>query len=135
MATDYGEDVRSWMLSIGIVSSAVGTRCHENHVPDGKDTPYIWYRHGSIQPDDCLDDTAGNEPLSVSYDIEICGDDLGDCVDIAKAIRNATPMRGTFGNATVKGVFVENHDEDYVYQNQFADEVRHIQSLQLTIFG
>lgn len=135
MATDYGEDVRTWLLSISGVSSAVSTRCHENHVPDDKDGPYIWYRHGGIQPDDCLDDSAGTEPLNVSYDIEICGDDLGQVATIAKAIRNATPMRGTFGASTVKGVFVDNHDEDYLYQNQYADEVRHLQSLQLTIFG
>lgn len=132
MATDYTLQVRTWLLSLtGITGVAT---VHHNHVPEDKALPYVWFSLSSEQKDNCLDAAAGEEPVMQLFNIEICGTSLGGVVAVAKAIKDVCPFRGTLGATTVQLCDVDNHDEDYVPQNEFSDDVRHIQTLLLRIF-
>jgi hypothetical protein len=132
MATDYTIDLRTWLLSLTGINGVATV--HHNHVPEDKAVPFVWFAMASEQRDNCLDSAAGEEAMTQLFNIEICGTSLGGVVAIAKAIKDACPFRGALGTKTVQLCDVDNHDERYVPQNEFSDDVRHIQTLLLRIF-
>jgi len=64
---------------------------HHNIVPETSENTYVWFRQLGDANDLCLDDAAGEKPLSTSFDIEVCGSDLDEVAEITLAIKNATP--------------------------------------------
>lgn len=133
MGIDITPDVRTWLLTVGDIAADCDDRVHHNYVPAGE-LPYVWYRLAGEDRDDSLDEEAGSNPLAYSFDIEVCGEDLDQVVSLANDIKNATPFRGTFGGITAKMVQVGSHNDDYVPQNEFAENVRQIQTLLLRVF-
>lgn len=134
MAIDQSLNVRTWLQTITAVDSACGERIHHNVVPEVSNNIYIWYRQSGDISDYCLDDSAGEKPLATSFDIEVCGTDLDAVASVTLAIKNATPTRGAFGTYTAGLIMANSHDDSYAFENQFSDDVRHIQSLLLQVF-
>jgi hypothetical protein len=69
------------------------------------------------------------------FDLEVISDDLDEAQDIAHATRKfLNGKRGTFGTQTVQGVFVEDHNDDYIPKGVASEEAYHVAALAVTIW-
>lgn len=133
MANDTTENLRVYLLTSSDVRSLTSGNVHQNQVPQNRKQDYIWLRLASRQPDHCLDDETGAAPRALLYDCECCSSDLDRSVRLSDAVRALAPYRGSFGDSTVKGVFVNDQDEDYQPVNDMGDIGIHIQTLQIEV--
>ena len=132
MAADYTQNLKSCLQASSAVVAFVASRIHHNNVPMEKGD-YIWLRRSGHRYERTLDEAAGTAPLSVLYDVECCSSDLDRSADLAEAVKNLFPFSGTFGDATVKGAFVNDQDEDYIPLNSSASVGVNVQALQVEI--
>ncbi len=134
MAFDAAQNLRAFLLADTTLNTLVAGGVHENQVPQmGTEQNYIWLAQNGKVYDQATDDEAGVSPRSIMFDCECCSRKLPESVQIGDAVRNLFPMRGTFGDATIKGVFVNDQSEDYVPINDMGDKGIHVQALQIEV--
>jgi hypothetical protein len=129
---DVAENLRAYMLT-STPLKALTSHIAENKVPQPTPDKYIWVAQNGKVYDQTTDDAAGVAPRSVLFDCECCAKELRDSVAIADEVRALFPYRGTFGDMTIKGAFVNDQSEDYTSVNEMADDGIHSQSLQIEI--
>lgn len=132
MALD--EDLRTEIMA---ASTTLGGRVHQNVVPEhqGNTFPRCWYGRASRVDDLDLDGTRG-ELSESEYDVECISTNIDQAIAAADAIRtNLNGKRGTFGAMTVKGVFVEDQDDDYIPRGTGEDAGAHVSALRIRIFS
>lgn len=133
MANDVAQNLRAFMLNDNTLRGLV-TDVHENQVPQsGTMQDYVWFQQVGKVYEQATDDAAGVAPRSVLFDCECCSRRLDNSIKIADAVRNLFPYRGSFGDATVKGVFVNDQSEDYAPLNDMGDIGMNVQSLQIEV--
>lgn len=125
MAT-IGENIRKVLLADSTgVNAIVSGRVHQNSIPETITMPRVWYtRASSVEEVD--NDGVGGLTES-SWDIECHAEDLDDALNLAdnvKSLLNGT--KGSFGDDTVQGIFVEDHDDDYLPKGLGEDDDSHI---------
>jgi hypothetical protein len=133
MANDLSENLRDYLLSAEAVRDIIAERIHQDHVPDNKAEDYIWFRRANQQYEHCLDDDPGERPRTVYFDVECSSRNVDRAATLAEAVKSLFPYRGVFGDATVKGAFANDHDEDYIPLNEMADDGVYVQAVQLEI--
>ena len=123
---DIGQNIRTVLIADSTgVNAIVNGRVHQNLVPETLVTPRIWYtRAGSLEEVDC----AGIGGLiDSSWDMECHAEDLDVAQNTAQAIKDLlNGTFGTFGTDTVAGIFVTDHDDDYLPKGIGEDDDAHI---------
>lgn len=131
MANDVDENMKAFLAASTAIRALVGDNICQNKIPQKAIKHYIWLQRATTSYDTTLNDSAGETPRSVSYNVECVSSDLDKAVDIAVAVRNLFPMSGTFGDTTIKGAFANDHSEDYEPVN--GDIGFHVEAVQLEI--
>lgn len=120
--SDTDTRLRTLLTTHAAVKAKIGDRMHLDKVPtiDDQKRPYVWFRRRSTGPTDTIDASAGDTPFDFSYDLEIIAPLATEAKQIADLIRLSTNSglglncyRGTFGDSTCQGIFVEDQDTGY----------------------
>lgn len=130
---DIAENLRTFILTSSTLTAFVADRVHHGHVPANKEETYIYFSRSNRAYEHTLDSEAGEAPRAEYFDMECCSRNPNASNNLADAVRGLFPMRGTFGDATIKGAFVNDQDEDYIPLNNAADEGVTVQALQMEI--
>ena len=130
---DVAERLRTFLIAGSSVTAIVASRVHQNMVPESSAIPYIWYRRARTDEPRTLD---GGAPSGYEqfFDIECVSEDLDECQSLAYAVRDRlNNYRGSFADSTVKGIFVEDHSDDYIPRSVSSDDVAHVAALSVQI--
>ena len=96
------------------VAGKVGDRIHNDHVPQDKSRPYVWYRRRLTTPHPTLGSAAGEVPHEFIFDVETIAKTNREAKQVAEYVRARLHCyRGTFDDSTVQGIFVVEQDSDY----------------------
>lgn len=118
--SDYAQNLLALLKSNATVTKYAAGRLHEDHIPQLNGTitePFVWMSQRSETPSSVIDGAQGEAPDTVIFDMEVSGGSnrrhgqrsLGAAV---RALLNN--YRGTFGDSTVKGIFVRDKDNDHI---------------------
>jgi hypothetical protein len=122
------ENMVTFLLASDSIKAAVKAVSY-NHVPQDKDTPYIFFQQSGATDDVALDDSAGT-PTRPRYAVEVWADRPADAIEIKNLVQaRLNKHRGTFGDTTVKGIFAEDVDDEYIPNGNGDDDGLHGASL------
>lgn len=128
------ENLTAFLLADAPLAALVGDRVHAGHAEQEEDEPYLIFFRAGTDDERTTDQTPGNEPFRNLFDVEIYGTDVAAVHAVAAAVKACCDCYvGTFGDSTVKAIFVEDHTDNYVPKNLDTDEVTHFAALQLEI--
>ena len=139
--SDVSSNFRTFLLAGSGKPESIGQRVHGDHVPQdtvpktGPFKDFIWYSRRQAQGMETLDSSAGEVARVFYYDIE--------CVSMVK--RNARAIadwvrarcncyRGTYGDSTVQGIFVDDQDADYEPQSIGGDRGAFVEIMNVRVF-
>ena len=132
--SDTGTRLRAHLLGNAAITAIIGTSCHQGHVPQAVTVPYVWFGRANTDPLRTLDSAAGQAPFVESFDVEAISDDLDEAQTLASALKARLEChRGTFDDSTVKGIFVEDHNDEYIPRGIASDEVFHVAAMRCEI--
>lgn len=138
MAT-IDEDLRTLILSDSDVSTAVGgERVHYQHVPEGIDDDYIFFRRAGSDDEDAraLSDASGSKyQFRELFDVEAISTSLGDSTDLALLLKKFNNHQNTIGAGSCQAVFVRDHADDYIPAGTLGDDGRFVGALQFEVIG
>lgn len=122
------ENLRTYLLSVPSIKAAVRSISY-NIVPQDKDAPYIFFQQAGAGDDAALGDSA-RVPNRPRYDIECWADSPSEAITIKNLLQaNLHLYRGAIGDATAKGIFAEDVNDDYVANGGGEDEGLHSAAL------
>lgn len=135
---DLAENLRTVIVGSTAIVAEFGSMAAPYAVIQGwepqEDTlPRIHFARSSFSEEV---DLSGDGGLTEQqFDLEVISDDLDESQDIAHAARKfLNGKRGTFGTQTVQGVFVEDHNDDYIPKGVVSEEAYHVAALAVTIW-
>jgi len=114
---DTAQNLRAFLIANAGVSAIVGSNACQGSVPqaDIVETPYVWLGRSQRRLDRTLDSPVGAASDEEWFDVEGISDDLDESQRLGEAIRSALECyRGTMGTQAVKGVFVDDQDDQYI---------------------
>jgi hypothetical protein len=122
------ENMVTFLLASDSIKAAVKAVSY-NHVPQDKDTPYIFFQQAGGSHDAALDDSQVT-PTRPRYAIECWASNPFDAIALKNLVQPRLNMyRGTFGDTTVKGIFAEDVDDEYIPNGNGDDDGLHGASL------
>lgn len=96
-----------------------------NHVPQDKETPYIFFQQSGANDDAAMDDSNG-VPTRPRYAVECWDATPAGAIELKNLVQaRLNKYRGTFGDTTVKGIFAEDVDDNYVPGGSGGDDGLH----------
>lgn len=132
---DLGENLRTFLLADATILGLVSTRAAQGVVPQERAQPYLWFELRGTENDDCLDDAVGHVPWKYLFDVECIANDIDTAQALAARVKAIAHLyRGSFGTQNVMGVFVEDHNDEYVPRGAGSDmDGLHVAALSLEI--
>lgn len=128
-----GADLKAYVTASTSVNSVIAGRMHQNHPPQDTSKPFIWYQRSSENEELTLDGVGGLK--QVQFDVECVTADVATAESLAdKTKARLHGKRGTFGNSTVQGSFVQDHSDDYAPKSIGSDGGLHVASFQVTVW-
>tara|TARA_R100000808_G_C2120425_1_gene131844 strand:- start:782 stop:1201 length:420 start_codon:yes stop_codon:yes gene_type:complete len=132
----FGADFRQFLIDQAGITALVGTRVHQNYLPEQYSGTYIWLARRNIEHLDVIDQAAGPEPFRQLFDLECISETAGEALDLAELVADLHSHRGTFGNSsTVQAIFVASQAEDYVPRGIASNLALEVSPLELEIVG
>ena len=135
---DIGENLRtviigSTALRAAMTNYAAIGAVEQDTYRESPPLPRIWFSR-SIQNEEIdLSGTGGLEQSS--WDIEVQSDVIGTAQTIAAVVkRYLNGKRGTFGTQTVQGVFVNDHDDDYIPRSIASEDGIYVAAMSADIW-
>lgn len=136
MASHCSEDLRKFLIADSDLARKVGARIHDNEVPAGTLLPYIFFSISDHSSEGALDDAAGLDPYTRTYDLECWAQSIRDAEKIEEYVTNRlNHARGSFGSGTVQGVFVTGQPHDYIPKGIGSGSGFHAANLLVTVMG
>lgn len=133
--SDTATRLRTHLLDSTSIAAVVGTSVHQSRVPASVNPPYIWYQRASAETIGTLDGGVAVD-WATYFDVECVADDLGDAQSLATLVKaRLSNHRGTFGDGTIKGAFVEDHSDDYIPRSVSDDSVAHVAAIRVQIIA
>lgn len=119
------------------IAAKVASRVHDSHVPQAQTVPpiksFIYFHRRQTTHSPTLDSAAGEVPQEFAFDVEVVEADsrkpLGELVRT-----RCNCYRGTFGDSTCQGVFVNDQDENYQSYNVGGDGGVFVTTLDVQVF-
>jgi hypothetical protein len=122
--TTTEKNLKDFLLASDSIKAAVKAVSY-NHVPQDKDTPYIFFQQSGATDDIALDDSAGT-PTRPRYAVECWASNPPDAITLKNLVQaRLHKHRGAFGDTTVKGIFAEDVDDEYVPMGNGSDDGLH----------
>lgn len=112
--------LRTLLLTDGDITAKVGPRIHQATVPEDTQPPFIFFKRTNVRFERALGES-GVAAFSHTFDVECVGMNLNDSQELADEIRSYDGYIGTFGDSTCKGIFVNEHTDEY--ESEFGDHV------------
>ena len=133
--SDTATRLRTHLLNDAGIAAIVGTKVHQAHVPQSAAPPYIWYQRSSTGGPVTLDGGVASD-FEQFYDVECVSEDLDDMQSLVGLVKSRLHChRGTFGDGTIKGAFVEDHSDDYIPRSVSDDSVAHVGAVRVQIIA
>lgn len=134
---DFSIGLRSLLLADSSLTNLIGARVHNNHVPSKPGNNYVWFATSTTQENDVLDASVGDEPQAITYDIEcISLESNATALSIKSRIRGVlNKYRGTIGDTTTQGIFVDELPEDYEPRGISGDQGAYVQACRVQVFA
>ncbi len=129
--TTLGVQLRTFLAG----KTGVGERIHQNKAPQATDKPFIWFSRATTGEEEELNPEVGQQPFSEMFDVECISTDIDEALAIADDVRAQRYYRGEFGTGRVQGVFITDHEDDYIPRGVDADSGLHVASVLLEIVG
>lgn len=119
------ENLRAFLLADADIKAAVKAVSY-NHVPQDKDSPYIFFQQSGATDDTAMDDAAGT-PTRPRYTFEIWADNPADAIALKNTVQGKLHRyRGSFGtDGTAKGIFAEDVSDNYIGNGNSGDDGMH----------
>jgi hypothetical protein len=130
-----GPNLRTFLLTDRSIVAAVGTRVHQQKVPETPATIYIWYARAGSDAERTLDQATGTQPFQLDYDVEVIGQTLSEVEAVSEYITALDCSRGTFGSGTIQLLAVDSAGDDYVPRGLYADEGLFINAFRFSLYG
>lgn len=128
------ENLLAFLKATPAISAIAGTRVHYSSVPQETDYPYVWFQRRSTEDIyGCMDDSPGQSPGLVTFDLECCSDNIHQAQSLADAVRSRHRYRGAVGGQTVQVMFVEDQNDDYIPFNM-SEQGPHLCALNIEIY-
>jgi hypothetical protein len=123
---DIATRLRTFLLGSDAITSIVGQRVHQSHVPHldpDKPVPaYIWFGRTTTRDERQLAGAAGEAEFSTMFSLECFSEDLDEAQRLGAAVKSRlNNYQGAFGDSTVQGIFVEDQNDDYIPRSIPAD--------------
>jgi hypothetical protein len=135
--SDVSSRFRDFLLADENIARLVGGRVHEDHVPQrlgAKDYPFIWYRKRQAQGAETLDSSPGEDAKFHYFDVEVVAKGIHLAKQLETLVRaRCSCYRGTYGDSTVQGIFVEDQDSDYIPRSAGSDEGLYVPALDVRV--
>lgn len=135
---DIGENLRTAIIGSTALRSAmpgyaVIGAVEQDTYRETPPLPRIWFSR-SIQNEEVdLSGTGGLEQSS--WDIEVQSDSIGTAQQLASVVkRYLNGKRGVFGTQTVQGVFVSDHDDNYVPRSVSSEDGIYVAAMSADIW-
>lgn len=135
---DATENLIAFLLDDSSLSASLGTRCNQIRGLQEFTYPFcVLFRTGTDgDTERTVDQSVGTAPFRKFYDIEVVSDDVDEAADIAERVKAyADGYSGAFGDTTIQGLFIEDHDDDYQARAVAGDEAVYVQALQAQLVG
>jgi len=135
---DAAENLVTFLLADSSLSTSLGTRCNQIRALQDFAYPFaVLFRTGTDGDSErTLNQGVGVSPFRKFFNLEVVSDDIDEAADIAERVKAyADGFGGTFGDTTIQGIFIEDHDDDYQSRAVLDDEAVYIQALQLELVG
>lgn len=110
------QDLRTFLLADGNISTLVGARIHRNIAPEDYAGTYIWYRLSTTRTEETLSAAVEQSeavPFYVSFDVEMISLDIDHIDALATILRAKHNYIGSFGGGTCQAIRVVDQGEDY----------------------
>ena len=130
--SDVAENLRQAIISDERVCAIVGNRVHQAHVPESSKEPYIWYGRETSDSLRTLDGIGG--PFSHYFNVEAVSPSLDQSQKLAEYIRERLDNQRVIGTVSFKGVFVEEHTDEYIPRGIYSDEGLKVSALHVQVF-
>lgn len=132
-ATNLPQDLRTFITGSTALTALVSTRVHYNYAPISSARPNIWFRVTNDNQPLTMDGAASIHQANV--DIECVGLTESDSQAVADAIKaRMHGYKGTMGQITCNGAFMDDKDDDYVPFSNQSDEGAHVVSFNLNLW-
>ena len=133
-----GEDIRTFIIgSTGVATHfaaiAAPAVVEQNTIRQEAPTPRIWYQRDSEREETDLSGEGGLVESQWNIEVHSTSDDAR--FDIADALKTRmNGYYGPFGSRTVQGVFIEDHDDDYIPRGIGSEEGFYVAALSARIW-
>ena len=133
---DTAQNLRTLLTGTSAVSTICGAKVHQGTVPesDVAELPYLWMGRSSRKLDRVLSEAQGAASDEEWFDVEAISDDLDEAQRLADAVRTLDNFRGTMGTQTIKGLFLNDQDDNYVPRGTLGETELHVAALAVQIF-
>lgn len=131
--TTIAENLKTKILTDTTVKNLVADRVSFNRIPKSDSQPYIWYTQSGSTDDASLDEAAGM-PTRTMFDVEcvaLAPERADELKNAVQALLNKA--RGTFGDSTCQGIFVEEARADYQPRGAGSDSGKHVYALSVEV--
>lgn len=134
---DNGIGLRSLLLADDSLTNLIGARVHHNHVPSKPGNNYVWFAQSTTFENDVIDAAVGDDPQSITYDVECVSlAAQADAVAMKTRVRAVlNKYRGTIGDSTTQGIFVEELPENYEPKGIPGDQGAYVQACRVQVFA
>jgi hypothetical protein len=137
--SSIGENLRTFIVGSTSLSTyfdaidGIGT-VEQNTIRQDAPSPRIWYQRNQQSEDLDVDGTGGL--VESTWDIEVHSESPdGQSLDIADVLKaRLHGHKGAFGDQSVQGVFVEDHDDDYLPKGVASEDGLYVAALSAKIF-
>jgi len=132
-----GEDLRTFIIEDAGVLALLANAAdwgivEQNNISEDAPQPRIWFTRSGDETELDQDGTSGL--VHSRFDLEVMALDIDVALDLTAVIKTALHgYRGTFGSGFALGIFVEDHDDDYLYRGLDADEGLNVSALRILI--
>lgn len=125
------EYIRTRLLAVPAIASAVGERIHYQELPSDSEYPHVWFARSSRDREPLLDGEFGD--TVERFAIEIVSDtDAGALVgSIAETLES---LSGEFDDSLIQLIEVEDADDDYYFQSIGEDIPDYTHALRVAVY-
>jgi len=135
---DIGENLRTVIIGSTAIRAVLTNYAQIGAVEqdtyrESPPLPRIWFSRSIQNAEVDLSGTAGLEESS--WDIEVQDDEIGTAQNIAAVVKKYLNGKyGSFGTQTVQGVFVHDHDDQYVPRSISSEDGIYVAAMSADIW-
>lgn len=130
--SSIGEALKTYVTASTSVNDTIGGRMHQHFPPNVSTVPHIAYGRSGEQQELYLDGSGGLR--TALFDIECVGATADAAIDLAADVKaRLHGASSTAAGVTLKAVFVEDHDDDYLPKSIGDDSGKHVAALNIKL--